>query len=697
MATSVVNPRVQFFANNGRPLIGGRIHTYVAGSSTRATTYKDAAKAQPNTNPIVLDGRGEAQIYLAEGVEYKFVIEDSKGALIYTQEPVYGAIWPNAADWPSDATLSYQYMSEAKAAVDSMGVTRAPFDTYAQALAALSGLAEGDRIEVSIDETRDDARTRYKVEDGGLVFVVNLDQLRLDLKTASGQQMIGLANTTAAEEFQAALGLSGVHKLTLNPGQYDFGGQTFTIFNKNHNTRRGEYIVDLTGVEFQGSGTIIIDSCKRVKIKGLFAPNWDIDLRGVWWSDFENCMYRRTYTGRAGTIFSDSYWNQWIGGVTQAVIVPSDAVGPSNAYMWHNHSMRGNAQQGFSGTETHAFHFLGNQNAQQWIFSGDISYHTVDVINAPDTNTADIELDFNVYWDSVVPVLNSRPNVRLRNRGHHANGTGTFLPWQQALKTHVDVTRRDRILLNTPGSVRNMVLNGDFSEQMASWAGANQPFQTVSGATVTWAEGGLSGGYLQVSQAATSNNAISAVGRNKQFAGTYTAVWVVRNRDAGERTIRASIGAPVGLNFVTAKINDTEPTVITLSASNVPAGAGSIVSSLFADAAGFNVDILYVGICPGIHVPMLLPQVRRREIRADLVSAGVIVPANQYFIEVFTVQGAAVGDKVDVSVGSGSLWSEGRITSANTVQVKYLSTGGISIDTTGLNVYITVRKRLLGA
>ena len=271
------------------------------------------------------------------------------------------------------------------------------------------------------------------------------------------------------------------------------------------------------------------------------------------------------------------------------------------------------------------------------------------------------------------------------------------MPLSMAMKTHVDVTRRDRILLNTPGSVRNMVLNGDFSEQMASWAGANHPFQTVSGATVTWAEGGLSGGYLQVSQAATSNNAISAVGRNKQFAGTYTAVWVVRNRDAGERTIRASIGAPSGLNYVTAKINDVEPTVITLSASNVPSGSGNLVSDLFADGAGFNVDVLYVGICPGIHVPMLLPQVRRREIRADLVSAGVIVPANQYFIEVFTVQGAAVGDKVDVSVGSGSLWSEGRVTSANTVQVKYLSTGGISIDTTGLNVYITVRKRLLGA
>lgn len=218
MATSVVNPRAQFFANNGRPLIGGRIHTYVAGSSTRARTYKDAAKAQPNTNPIVLDGRGEAQIYLAEGIEYKFVVEDSKGALIYTQEPVYGAIWPNAEQWPSDATLAYQYMMDAKAAVDSMGVTRAPFETYAQALNALPDLTEGERIEVSIDETRDRARTRYKVEGGELVFVVNLDQVRQDLDSPMGTAMLGFEHSAV---YKAARRL--MDKLSESVSIKDFG------------------------------------------------------------------------------------------------------------------------------------------------------------------------------------------------------------------------------------------------------------------------------------------------------------------------------------------------------------------------------------------------------------------------------------------------------------------------------------------
>lgn len=221
MATSVVNPRAQFFANNGRPLIGGRIHTYVAGSSTRARTYKDAAKAQPNTNPIILDGRGEAQIYLAEGVEYKFVVEDSKGALIYTQEPVYGAIWPNAAEWPSDATLSYQYMTEAKAAAGAIGPIKF-YDTYAQALADIVNIPDDALIEIARDETRASARTRYFKRAGGVPeFAVNLDQLRLDLLATDDGMGASLVAFKRTEVAVAARNVSA--KLEEYASVMDFG------------------------------------------------------------------------------------------------------------------------------------------------------------------------------------------------------------------------------------------------------------------------------------------------------------------------------------------------------------------------------------------------------------------------------------------------------------------------------------------
>jgi hypothetical protein len=133
-----------------------------------------------------LDGRGEASIYLDIGVEYKFVVEDSKGALLLTQEPVYGAVWPNAEDWPSNASLAYQYMLEAKAAAGAIGPIKF-YDTYAQALADISNLHEDDLIEISRDETRNGARTRYRVKSGSLVFVVNLN-LGLDEAFQRGYQ-----------------------------------------------------------------------------------------------------------------------------------------------------------------------------------------------------------------------------------------------------------------------------------------------------------------------------------------------------------------------------------------------------------------------------------------------------------------------------------------------------------------------------
>lgn len=240
MATSVVFPRVQFFANNGRPLIGGRIHTYVAGSSTRTRTYKDAAKVQPNTNPIILDARGEAAIYLAEGVEYKFVIEDSKGALIYTQEPVYGAIWPNAEEWPSDATLSYQYMTEAKAAAGAIGPLKF-YDTYAQAMGDAANWPAEGLIEISRDEIHDGARTRYRIEGDVLDFEVNLDQLREELASAEGAKRVGflqdgvgsvarnaqekMSDVISAQDFQGdlqkAINAAYGKRLYIGPGTYE--------------------------------------------------------------------------------------------------------------------------------------------------------------------------------------------------------------------------------------------------------------------------------------------------------------------------------------------------------------------------------------------------------------------------------------------------------------------------------------------
>jgi hypothetical protein len=64
----------QFFDNNGRPLVGGLLFTYISGTSTKQATYTDAGGGSQNTNPIVLDFRGEAQIWMPLDATYTFVL-----------------------------------------------------------------------------------------------------------------------------------------------------------------------------------------------------------------------------------------------------------------------------------------------------------------------------------------------------------------------------------------------------------------------------------------------------------------------------------------------------------------------------------------------------------------------------------------------------------------------------------------------
>jgi len=80
------NPRQQFFGNDGNPLAGGKLYTYAAGTSTPKATYTDTAGTIANTNPIVLNARGEATIYW-DGA-YKVTLTDAASATIYTQDNV---------------------------------------------------------------------------------------------------------------------------------------------------------------------------------------------------------------------------------------------------------------------------------------------------------------------------------------------------------------------------------------------------------------------------------------------------------------------------------------------------------------------------------------------------------------------------------------------------------------------------------
>lgn len=84
----------QFFTNTGAVLTGGKIYTYAAGTTTPAVTYTNSGGVTAWTNPIVLDaaGRvsGSGEIWLSDGVSYKFVLKDSNDVLIATYDNIIG-------------------------------------------------------------------------------------------------------------------------------------------------------------------------------------------------------------------------------------------------------------------------------------------------------------------------------------------------------------------------------------------------------------------------------------------------------------------------------------------------------------------------------------------------------------------------------------------------------------------------------
>lgn len=81
MATLATNVSFQCFGLDGKPLAGGKVYTYSAGTTTSKATYTTMAGDVPNSNPVILDQNGKAKIFLGDGA-YRLRVLDSNEALV---------------------------------------------------------------------------------------------------------------------------------------------------------------------------------------------------------------------------------------------------------------------------------------------------------------------------------------------------------------------------------------------------------------------------------------------------------------------------------------------------------------------------------------------------------------------------------------------------------------------------------------
>lgn len=88
MATIAPVFKFQFLDGNGNPLTAGKLYTYQAGTTTPYATYTTAAGSVLNTNPIILDSAGRADIFLTAGAGYKFVLTNASDVTQYTVDNI---------------------------------------------------------------------------------------------------------------------------------------------------------------------------------------------------------------------------------------------------------------------------------------------------------------------------------------------------------------------------------------------------------------------------------------------------------------------------------------------------------------------------------------------------------------------------------------------------------------------------------
>jgi hypothetical protein len=102
MAVAMIGPKFTAWDKNGNPLAFGRLYTYQARTNIPKPTYQSEDQVVENTNPVILNGEGYANIYLSGS--YKMVLKDSDENEIWTSDPVSAS---QPEEWVNCLTATY--------------------------------------------------------------------------------------------------------------------------------------------------------------------------------------------------------------------------------------------------------------------------------------------------------------------------------------------------------------------------------------------------------------------------------------------------------------------------------------------------------------------------------------------------------------------------------------------------------------
>src|SRR5690349_20670699 len=114
----------QLLDNNGDLLSGGKIYTYAGGTTTPLATHSNSAGAA-NTNPVVLDSAGRANIWLTFDTSYKFVVKTSADVTLFTVDGIIAESGLDTTTTSYEVNCSYVGTPGAQATMAVHQVVRA--------------------------------------------------------------------------------------------------------------------------------------------------------------------------------------------------------------------------------------------------------------------------------------------------------------------------------------------------------------------------------------------------------------------------------------------------------------------------------------------------------------------------------------------------------------------------------------------
>ena len=128
-----------FKTGNNAPLTGGKLYTYLAGTTTPVATYSNDT-GTPNTNPIILDADGECNLYLDDDIAYRLILKDANDVVYFDRDNVY-SIGSSADAAANSASNANTYKNQARDYALSAELSATSANTYKNQTQAQAGIA----------------------------------------------------------------------------------------------------------------------------------------------------------------------------------------------------------------------------------------------------------------------------------------------------------------------------------------------------------------------------------------------------------------------------------------------------------------------------------------------------------------------------------------------------------------------------